>query len=163
VGGPKEAANISNIKDLAAITAPMTRVTVEPVSLHMMCIRSRSLTQGEGDEEDDTLRLARLFINVPLVRMDSTSSEFHSVTDVVRSVLMRRMPHSEIVEDELAALRYNMHLAGGPRLTDVLPDNCRRLSNVTKQLMYAGVTFQEHLVRPLLRKEAGDFESNLVR
>jgi Golgi-body localisation protein domain/RNA pol II promoter Fmp27 protein domain len=159
---PKMADEIVSDDELATVISPMTRVTTQPISLNLMFIRSKSVINDDS-EEDHILRPSVLLINVPFISMDSTATEFHSVIDVVRKVLMQRVPHSDVVKEELAALRYNLQLNGGLLSTQELQDYSRRLNNITKQFMYAGETFQQHLVSPLMRRDQGDFAANLVR
>lgn len=160
---PKEADAEEDPQKAAAIVAPLTRVTVEPISFNVMYIQAKSLVKSEDDAaEDNVVRPAQLFINVPYVSMDSSRTGFHTVTDVVRQVLMQRIPNAEVIKEELALLKYNMQLAG--RVSpDELLDYGRRLDNITKQFLYAGETFQPHLVDAYIREEDGDFTANFIR
>lgn len=160
---PKEADVEDDPQKAAAIIHPLTRVTVEPISFNVMYIQAKSLVKSEDDTaEDNVLRPAQLFINVPYVSMDSSRTGFHSVTDVVRQVLMLRIPNSEVIKEELALLKYNMQLAGRVSPEELM-DYGRRLDNITKQFLYAGETFQPHLVEAFIREEDGDFDANFIR
>lgn len=161
---PREADTLRDEAEIARAIAPLTRLTVKPISFNVMYIRAKSIVRNDDDDDaDNVLRPSQLYINVPYVSMDSTRSGFLAVTDVVRKVLMLRVPNSEVIKDELALLRYNMQLAGGQLSTSELEDYGRRLNNITKQFLYAGETFQPHLVDAWIRPEDGNFASNFLR
>jgi Golgi-body localisation protein domain/RNA pol II promoter Fmp27 protein domain len=161
---PREADALEDEAEVAKAIAPLTRVTVRPISFNVLYVRAKSISKEDDDGDvDNVLRPAQLYINVPYVSMDSTRAGFHAVTDVVRKVLMLRVPNSEVIKEELAELRFNMQLAGGSLSPSELADYGRRLKNITSQILYAGETFQPDLVKALMRQEDGDFTANLIR
>lgn len=143
----------------------MALVTQKPICMDLMYISSSSLPRedGEEEEEDLTLRPSLLFINIPDIRLSTNSCEFHALVDVVRKVLMQSMRSSEIVNEELSKLRYKLQLAGGTISSNELDDYMRRLISVTRQFLYAGDTFQQHLVESLLLPDEGSFSDTLLR
>lgn len=143
----------------------MALVTRNPICMDLMYISSSSIPRGDGDEEeeDHILRPSLLFINIPDISMSTNAGEFHAVVDVVRKVLMQSMRSSEVVNEELANLRYKLQLAGGNVSSDELDEFIRRLNNVTRQFLYAGDTSQEELVEALKLPEEESFASTLMR
>lgn len=142
----------------------MSLVTQKPICMDLMYISSSSLPSEDGGEEDDhTLRPSLLFINIPDIRLSTNSCEFHAIIDVVRKVLMQSMRSSEIVKEELSNLRYKLQLAGGKVTFDELEDLMRRLNNATRQFLYAGDTFQPHLVESLMLPNEPTFPGTLLR
>eukprot|EP00178_Gracilaria_changii_P028012 TRINITY_DN942_c0_g1_i3.p1 TRINITY_DN942_c0_g1~~TRINITY_DN942_c0_g1_i3.p1 ORF type:complete len:2481 (+),score=261.28 TRINITY_DN942_c0_g1_i3:10895-18337(+) len=139
-------------------------VTTSPICMDLMYISSSSIGTNSGDEQDDhILRPSLLFINIPDISLSTNAEEFHAATDVVRKVLMQSMRSSEIVNEELAYLRYKLQLADGKVSSDDLNDFMRRLNNITKQCMYAADTFQHDLVETLMLPDESRFSDNLHR
>lgn len=141
-------------------------VTQKPICMDLMYISSSSVLSTDEDEEeteDYTLRPKLLFINVPNIKLSTNASEFHAITDVVRKVLMQSMRSSELVNEELSKLRYKLQLAGGKVSTEDLEVSMQRLDCVTRQFLYAGDTFQQHLVKPLMLPHEDTFYDNLLR
>ncbi|KAI0564668.1 Golgi-body localization protein [Gracilaria domingensis] len=139
-------------------------ITTSPICMDLMYISSSSIGRNSGDERDDhILRPSLLFINIPDISLSTNAEEFHAATDVVRKVLMQSMRSSEIVNEELANLRYKLQLADGKVSSEDLDDFMRRLNNITKQCMYAADTFQHDLVDSLLLPDESQFSDNLLR
>lgn len=141
-------------------------VTQKPICMDLMYISSSSILSNDEDEdetEDYTLRPKLLFINIPNIKLSTNASEFHAITDVVRKVLMQSMRSSELVNEELSKLRYKLQLAGGKVSTEDLEVSMQRLDCVTRQFLYAGDTFQQHLVEPLMLPNEDTFYDNLLR
>lgn len=144
---------------------PVALVTRRPISMDLMYISSSSTPRGDGeeDEDDHILRPSLLFINIPDISMSTNADEFHAATDVVRKVLMQSMRSSEVVNEELAKLRYKLQLAGGKVSSEELDDFMRKLNNVTKQFLYAGDTFRPHLVNSLMLPGEKSFSDTVLR
>lgn len=140
-------------------------VTTNPICMDLMYISSSSIPKEdtEEEEEDHILRPSLVFINIPDISMTTNADEFHAAVDVVRKVLMQRMRSSELVNEELNKLRYELQLVGGKVASDDLDDFMRRLNNVTKQFLYAGDTFQPELVEALMLPDETSFADNLLR
>lgn len=139
-------------------------VTKNPISMDLMYISSSSMPrENDEEEEDHILRPSLLYINVPDICLSTNADEFHAVVDVVKRVLMQSMRSSELVNEELANLRYKLQLAGGKVSSDELDDFMRRLNNVTKQFLYAGETFQQSLVDALMLPDEVSFYDMLLR
>lgn len=143
----------------------LSLVTTKPICMDLMYISSSSVPRENADEEeeDHTLRPSLLFINIPDISISTNTDEFHAAVDVVRKVLMQSMRSSELVNDELAKMRYNLQLAGGNISTEELDEYMLRLNNITRQFLYAGDTFQPHLVDALLLPDEETFADNLLR
>lgn len=150
-------------RDRKKMAKSLALVTRKPICMDLMYISSSSTPNKDGEEDDHILRPSLLFINVPDISMSTSAAEFHAVVDVVRKVLMQSMRSSEIVNEELANLRYKLQLAGCKVSSDELDDVMRRLNNVTKQFLYAGDTFQEDLVSELLLPHEENFSRTLQR
>lgn len=152
---PQERANLNQL----------SLVTVSPISMDLMYISSSGLPPENGAEEDDDyiLRPSLLFINIPDINMSTNTDDFHAATDVVRKVLMQSMRYSELVNEELSQLRYNLQLLGGNPSSEALEEFMRRVSNVTRQFLYAGDTFQQNLVKSLYLPDSGTFHDNLLK
>lgn len=150
--------NVANNKTIALVTQ-------NPISMDLMYISSSSLPNEDGEEEEDDyiLRPKLLFINIPHIRLSTNACEFHAITDVVRKVLMQSMRSSELVNEELSNLRYKLQLAGGKVTSKELEGFMRQLNSVTRQFLYAGDTFQPHLVEALLIPGETTFYQNLLR
>lgn len=160
--------NFSNkdwVKDIGKREGRLGLVTRKPICMDLMYISSSSAQRDDGEEEqeDHILRPSLLFINIPDISMSTNADEFHAAIDVVRKVLMQRMKSSEIVNEELANLRYKLQLAGGKVSSEELDEFMRQLNNVTKQFMYAGDTFQHGLVEALELGEEMSFSDTLLR
>ncbi|PXF46338.1 hypothetical protein BWQ96_03837 [Gracilariopsis chorda] len=142
----------------------MALVTRNPICMDLMYISSSSNGHSDDSDQDDhILRPSLLFINIPDISLSTNAEEFHAATDVVRKVLMQSMRSSEIVNEELAFLRYKLQLADGKVSSDDLDDFMRRLSNITKQCKYAADTFQHNLVASLLLPDESRFSDTLQR
>lgn len=149
-----------------ALDPSFALVTQKPICMDLMYISSSSVISNEEEEEeteDYTLRPKLLFINVPNIKLSTNASEFHAITDVVRKVLMQSMRSSELVNEELSNLRYKLQLAGGKVSAEDLEVSMQRLDCVTRQFLYAGDTFQQHLVQPLMLPNEDTFYDNLLR
>lgn len=144
---------------------PVALVTRRPICMDLMYVSSSSTPRDDGEEgqDDHILRPSLLFINIPDISMSTDADEFHAAIDVVRKVLMQSMRSSEVVDEELAKLRYKLQLAGGKVSSEELDDFMRKLNNVTKQFLYAGDTFQPHLVDALMLPGEKSFSDILLR
>lgn len=140
-------------------------VTRRPISMDLMYISSSSTPRknDEGHGDDHILRPSLLYINIPDITMSTNADEFHAVADVIRKVLMQSMRYSEVVNEELSKLRFKLQLAGGKVSSEELDDIMRTLNNVTKQFLYAGDTFQQHLVENLILPGEKSFSDTLLR
>ena len=130
----------------------MRLLTQNPISMDLLYITSSSPPSGDNDDEEDdqSLRPSLLFINVPHLRLSTNALEFHAMTDVVREVLMQSMRSSEIVTEELAKLRYKIQMNGEEVSSAELEEYMRKLNSIIRQFLYAGDTFQHHLVDNLM-------------
>lgn len=146
-----------------SVDSSFALVTQKPICMDLMYISSSSVLPNGEDEIVDSLRPKLLFINVPNIKLSTNASEFHAVTDVVRKVLMQSMRSSELVNEELSHLRYKLQLAGGKVSSEDLKISMQRLDCVTRQFLYAGDTFQQHLVQSLMLPNEPTFYDNLLR
>lgn len=139
----------------------MHLITGTPMSMELIYLISSE--EGDEDDDDQAIRPALLFINIPGLNLSTNASEFHALTDVIRKVLMQSMRSSELVKQELSNLRYNLQLENETVTTATLELYMKRLNNLMKQILYGADRAQSYLVERLMLPDEKSFGQTMQR